>query len=62
MATMKNTVIAAVVPGSAEALRGHTHSVACKLCGEKTYGDSVRILANWIKEHRCVPNATAGSP
>ena len=61
MATMKNTVIAAVLPGSAEALQGHTHSVTCKLCGAKTYGDSVRFLADWIREHRCTP-ASAGSP
>ena len=62
MATMKNTVIAAVTPGSAEALQGHTHSVSCKLCGAKTYGDSARVLADWIKEHRCPPAASAGSP
>jgi hypothetical protein len=61
VATMKNTVIAAVPPGSAEALQGHTHSVTCKLCGAKTYGDSVRLLADWIKAHRCQP-ASAGSP
>ena len=61
MATMKNTVIAAVPPGSVEALQGHTHSVTCKLCGASTYGDSVRFLADWIKDHLC-PVVTAESP
>ncbi len=62
MATMKNTVISTVPAGSAEALQGHTHAVTCKLCGARTYGDSVRILADWIREHRCPVTATAESP
>lgn len=57
MGTMKNSVIGQVAPESAEGLKGNTHSVTCKLCGAVVYGDSVRFLADWIKAHRCDPDA-----
>jgi hypothetical protein len=60
--TMKNSVIRPVPPDSAEGMKGNTHSVTCKLCGEIVYGDSVRFFADWIKAHQCEIPATKKPP